>query len=182
MTFARYLKSFKSVWGALTALAIVMAGVLTFSALVPPWPDEAGVGASSLAAVGCLVGIALGFFARPRDRGKARIFGATVLAGAIIMLPVYLYSLSWRVVEFHETVGNEEIVRRIVVGTELANKDEHHQAPLDLIKLYGPDGSAWTHQSLTNARVCLLSTYIIFFLLLAYGFGILQATSVPTRS
>jgi hypothetical protein len=159
-----------------------MVGVLKLSSLVPPWPDEAGVAASSLAVVGCLVGIALGFFARPRDKVKAQVFGVTVLASAILMLPVYLYLLSWRVVDFHETVGNEEIVRRVVVGTELVNAAERHRSPVDLVKLYGIDGSAWTHQSLTNARVCLLSTYIVFFLVLAYGFGILQATSVTTKS
>jgi hypothetical protein len=181
MTLQQYLKSFKSVWGALTGLAVVVAGILKFSALVPPWPDEAGVGASSLAVVACVVGIILGFFAKPRSESRSRIIGVTVLMDAVIVLLIYLYLLSWRVVDFHETVGNEEIVRRIVVGTELANTSEHHQAPLDLIKLYGIDGSAWTHRSLTNARICLLSTYLAFYLLLTFGFGILQTTSTSFK-
>jgi hypothetical protein len=173
MTLSDYLHSFKSVWGALVGLSVTLAALLKFTPLVPPWPDEAGIGASMLAVVACLLGVSVGFFAS-RKPSAAAVLGVSGLVVSFILLMSYLYLLSWRVVIFHEPVGNTEIAHRIVVGTETVNPEDSRKDPIILIDLYGVNAGAWTNRSVTNARVCLLGSYMAFYLVLTFSLGLMQ--------
>jgi hypothetical protein len=174
MTFREFLRSFRSTWGALSVVAIAVVSILKFTPLVPPWPDQAGVGATLLAALACFVGVALGFYAPTSSTRARRRWGVISLLLASAILLVYLHLLSLRVVDFNQVIGDEQVTQRILIGTQTVNKDDANRSPAELIELYGVDGRAWTHRSLSNARICLLSTYMSFFLLLTFGFGTLQ--------
>lgn len=174
MTFREYLLSFRSTWGALSGLALVLAGVLKFTALVPPWPDEAGVSASALAVVSCVVGVTIGYFLPFSTENRRKLFGIVLVLLAMCLLLFYLYSVSLRIVPFSQPVGDSEVVRRVVVGTEVMNADDAKKSAKELIELYGIDASAWTLQSVTNSRICLLTSYMSFYLALTCGLGSLQ--------
>ena len=174
MTFRGYLSSFKSTWGALSGVALALAGILKFSALVPPWPDEAGISASALAVVSCVVGVTIGYFLPFSTKDRRKMFGIVLVLFATCLILFYMYSVSLRIVSFSQPVGDSEVVRRVVVGTEVRNKEDAKKTADELIQLYGANASAWTLQSVTNSRICLLASYMSFYHVLTCGLGALQ--------
>jgi hypothetical protein len=175
MTFRQYISSFKSIWGILSGLALALSAILKFTPLVPPWPDEAGVSASALAVVSCVVGVTIGYFLPFSSNEKRKIFGIVLLLLSMCLLLSYLYSMSLRIVSFTQQVGGSEVVRRVVVGTVVLDNANAKKPPKELIELYGIDPSAsWTLRSVSNSRICLLSSYMGFYLVLTCGLGLLQ--------
>lgn len=118
--------------------------------LVPPWPDEAGTSASVLAFICCVVGVTVGYFLPFSTNNRRNKFGIGLVLLAMCLLVLYLYLMSQRIVSTSQPVGDSEVVRRLVVGTEVQNYADKQKSADELIRLYGLDASAWTAQSVTN--------------------------------
>lgn len=176
MSFKEYLHSFRFTWRAVTGLAVILAGSLKFTSIVPPWPDESGAGATSLAFLACIIGITLGFFAESRSSRLRRRWGCGCLGLAMVLLVVYLYLLSSRVANFYELVDGRELVRRVIIGTQTVHLEDAAKQPGDILNFYGPHAYGWTHQSVVDARSCLVTAYVTFFFVLTLGLGLLQSS------
>lgn len=181
MSFRYYLASFKSIWGLLSAVSVTVAALLKFTPLAPPWPDEGGTGATALAVIACIAGISIGYFVTESTRTTRSMIGASAIITAMLFLLAYLYVLSDRTVNVHVSVGGNEVVRRVVVGTVLRHPEDTGRSPHELLLLYGLRGEAWTSASVTQSRISLVALYMGFYLLLTIGLGTLQARSQQQR-
>lgn len=180
MTLESFFKSFNSTWGALFGLAVTIATAAPFLDLAPPWPDAKR--AIAIGIVACIVGISVGYFIPFRSQRSERKAAIVWFTLTLILLLTYFYVSSLRVFEYEQMVDNERVIRRIVVGTELQNPADRNKRTFELIELYGVADTAWTHRSLTNARVCLLASYAVFYFALTFSVGLLQRHSARIAS
>ena len=180
MTIGSYLRLYSVNWGALSALAIIIAGLLKFSQIVPPWPDEDGLGASAFAVLCCVIGLTLGFYIEFASQRKQRLVGIILVAVAFPLILTYGWLHSSSIVVLPQLIQSEQTLRRIVIGGEVRNSVDKSVAPEKLIERYGLDGTAWTRESLSRSRVTLLGAYMSIFLSLTMGLGMLQR--LRTRS
>jgi hypothetical protein len=174
MNFRSFVDSFRSVWGALSALALALAMTLNSTALVPPWPDESGTSATATAAMGCVLGVTLGYYLPVASKRWRRVLGVLGVCLALALLIAYIYLLGIRTVSVPQTVEGHSVLRRVVVGTAVRDPADFEKTPAELVLLYGFGGEAWTPRSLANARICLLTSYVGFFVTLTLALGLLQ--------
>ncbi len=181
MTIGAYIKSYRGVWGAVFALAVIVAASLKFSEIVPPWPDEAGFGSSAFAVLSCVIGIILGYYVDFSAKEKQRLFGLYLVAISFVFLIIYAWAYSSLVIVFSQVVDGVEVPRRTVVGLIVSNPAEINVSSRILLQRYGLEGSAWTEGSMTLARLILLFTYMSIFLALTLGLGVLQRINADTK-
>ena len=178
MSLQTWLTSFTDTWKALTGAALLTAGLLKFTPLVPPWPDEGGAGASCLAVAACVIGIVLSYQCKRFNQKRRSLLGSTALVLGAILLVVYVALAGSRVATLVQSVQGMEVTRRVVVGTQLRNPADAGKTAGELLALYGLDAGAWTAESVAAARLALLRAYMGFYLALTFGIGV---TQVRTR-
>lgn len=178
MSLQTWLTSFTDTWKALTGAALLTAGLLKFTPLVPPWPDEGGAGASCLAVAACVIGIVLSYQCKRLNQKRRGLLGGAALVLGAILLVAYVALASTRVATLMQAVDGKEVTRRAVVGTRLRHPADADKTAGQLLELYGLDGGAWTEDSVTASRLALLCAYMGFYLALTFGIGV---TQVRTR-
>lgn len=181
MNPSQFFGSFKSVWGG--AVVAATAGPLGLWALdlQPPWPSSAG----RVATLFCTVAILLAYIVSrslagggKRDAGpgskrarKARWIAIAMLSLGLATAIGYLWAYERFVVtDSIERGGRTEIIRTIV-GSELRQGiDAGSATQLDLLRdnLYDPE-AVWTSRSIGNARLMLLTSFVLMFFMLTFG-------------
>jgi hypothetical protein len=177
MTFKSYVTSLSATWKALTAAALLVAALLKFTPLVPPWPDEGGAGASCLAVAACVIGIVISYLCARGNPKRRRSMGVIAMIVAAVLLLVYVYLALTLVVSVVQPVDGVEVTRRVIVGTTLRHSEDVEKTSAQLVELYGLDAGAWTESSLAAARLMLLSVYMAFYVALTLGIGMTQSTA-----
>lgn len=180
MTLRSFAAALQADWQALAFAAASIAVLLKFSSIVPPWPDEGGVGASAFAVACCVVGIASGYHVSFRTKRRQRYVGLGAIASSILVVLVYVYVYSSRVAVITQAVNGVEVSRRIVVGSELQKSTERHLSVSQLIELHGFEGEIWTRESLTVSRMALWTTYGGIYIFLTFGLGCLKRLERPS--
>ena len=178
MSLQTWLTSFTDTWKALAGAALLTAGLLKFTPLVPPWPDEGGAGASCLAVAACVIGIVASYQCRRLNQKRRSALGIGALVLGALLLVAYVALAGTRVASLVQSVQGVEVTRRVVVGTQLRNPADADKTPGQLLALYGLDAGAWTADSVAAARLALLCAYMGFYLALTFGIGV---TQVRTR-
>jgi len=171
VSFAKFLRSFKSGWGA--AVAVVTAGPLALfgAGFSPPWPTEGGVASAAIATVGGIVGLVLAHLDGATDN-KWKIRSAISLILSVLLLLGFVAIWSLTVVQIPQTVNGVSEIRSFVTG--FSTLDSYSDIPArKAIKDYGID-VAFSPISLVIGRMSLLMTWVLMFMSLNYGFGLHQ--------
>lgn len=164
-----YLSTFKSRWGAVAAAAAAGPVALFAADLSPPWPSENGASAAVFGTVATIIGLLLAYL-DGAQRGGWRRRAAFALGGTLLLALIFAAVWSLTVIEIPQRVEDQTLVRRFVIGFA-----EHPDglSPADAIQTYGPDG-AFPRLSVLAGRAALLGSWVLMFLLLTFGFGLIQ--------
>lgn len=167
--FAHYLASLKSGWGALIGFASAGPVALFAAELSPPWPSEGGGAAATLGTLATIIGVLLAYIDGAKGRSWRR---RATISLCLVFLLALIYAACWSmtVVEVPQQVEGSNVLRRFVIGFA-----EHPEglSPADAIAAYGPD-DAYPRSSVLVGRLALLGSWLTMFLLLTFGFGLLQ--------
>ena len=176
MNFRQFLQTFKSGWGAVTA--VVTAGPLALFAadLAPPWPNASGSAAATVAVVAGIVGLVLAHLGGVRSQGW-RKRSARALMAALVALLAYVACWSLLVVRLDQIVEGDRQEQILVIGF-WALPSEQPVPPERRIREDGIE-NAYSRPSLLVGRLALLSSWAVLFLLLTYGFGLHQMREKP---
>ncbi|HME44995.1 MAG TPA: hypothetical protein VKF36_18020 [Syntrophorhabdales bacterium] len=191
MTFTHFIKTFRSMWGGAAAAAAAGPVILWVSELDPPWPPN---NATKVTTLFCAVALILAYVS---SRTLKQVAGQTVsrrelikkkspyiIGSAFLMIGLifgiaYLWIYSKVVVTDTIHLQSRTVVIRKVVGTDTkAAIAANATSNIELLQnaLYDEE-KVWTADSLLNARMSLLTTFIFTFFSLTFGTALLASVS-----
>lgn len=171
-----------SLWGGACVVAVSGPVALWIPSLEPPWPDgSSAIVAVVFSVIALIIGYAyLSPFRSSAAELKRRArqdmwIGCGALFGSLLLCALYLYSYSLYVVVDVKLEGEREVQIRRVVGSELLDPKDDRTLPRVLLKENNfEEDKVWTRQSLTNARMLVLFSYVGMFFFLSLGLSSLS--------
>jgi hypothetical protein len=193
MTFLKFLKAFRSIWGGAALAAAGGPIILWASELDPPWPPNS---ASKITTLFCAVAILLSYFINRVLAEKQQllnskhrfvvkqlsgVIGSIFLVIGLLFGGAYLWIYGKFVVtDTIQTKNNILIVRKVVGDKVRKGINSETTTNIDLLRDHLYDEEAiWTADSLQKARMSLLVTFSLTFFSITFGTAMLATMDQP---
>jgi hypothetical protein len=162
-------KRVRRLWSSGAAAAAAGPLALWAAAVEPPWPDRP----STITGIATLFCVLAAIIARVVElrRPVLRRAGVALLAGGAVLCVLYLIFFSLSVYTATQRVNGTDVLRRWVIGTELQPQFRDLNVPIGELLArggYQPE-NIWTKESVTRARIALLTAYLTAFACIVAG-------------